>query len=151
MEAFQTPLRLCIKGILPALLSSCGKHIAFAFKESSYLAAGLFKIHFCSWGCSKWIAWEREARPLSLFCSDTSNIDDIAYSMMASLNQGRVHWRFSLLLSEQKEFRAMQVCYERVFVDRDSGKCILVKGLYLSYLRLCFWSAGDSGKCVANL
>jgi len=59
MEAIQTSFRLCIKGILPALLLSCSKFIAFAFKERSYLPAGLFKIHSCSQDCGKCITWER--------------------------------------------------------------------------------------------
>ena len=108
---------------------------------------------------------KKEARPLSLSCSDMSNVDDIVYSKMASLKQGRVHWRFSLVLSEwqthcseKKEFRAMQVCYQRLLLlveraanaSRRSQK-VPAKGSSLSYLRLCSWSAGDSSKCLATL
>ncbi len=160
------PFRLCIKGILPALSLSCGKCIAFAFKERSYFPEGLFKIHFCSWGCSKHVAWERRKQGhLSLSCSDMSNVDNIVYSKTASLKQGRVHWRFSMFLrewqtchSKKKEFRATQVCYQRLLLLIETvanmshwSQKVLAKGLSLSYLRLCSWSAGDSGKCVATL
>ncbi len=108
---------------------------------------------------------KKEARPLSLFCSDTSNVDDIVYSKMASLNQGRVHWRFSLFLrewqthcSKKTEFRATQVCYQRLLLSIERvanalhrSQKVLAKGLSLSYLRLCSWSAGDSNKCVTTL
>jgi len=108
---------------------------------------------------------KKEARSLSLSCLDMSNVDNIFYSKTASLKQGRVHWRFSLFLSEwqthcseKKEFRAMQVCYQRVLLSieivanasRQNQKA-LAKGSYLSYLRLCSWLSGDSGKCVVTL
>jgi len=35
---------LFIKGILIALSSSCGKHVAFAFEEKSYLPAGYSRL-----------------------------------------------------------------------------------------------------------
>ncbi len=59
MEYIKTPFRLCIKAILPALLSSCSERVAFAFTERSFLPAVLFKIHFCYRGCGKRVAWER--------------------------------------------------------------------------------------------
>ena len=108
---------------------------------------------------------EKEARPLSLSILEMSNVNDIVYSKTASLKQRRVHWWFSKFLrewqtrhSKKKEFRAMQVCYQRLLLlveraanaSRRSQK-VPAKGSSLSYLRLCSWLAGDSDKCITTL
>jgi len=144
---------------------SCGKRVAFSFKDRSYLTAGLFKIHFCSWGCGKRVAWERRKQGHWVYlarirATSTTYFTprQLHWSKAGFIGGSPCSWVSGKHIAAKKEFRATQVCYQRVLLPIEitanalhQNQKVLVKWLYLSYLRLCSWPAGDSGKCIATL